>query len=92
MMEYIYQNDGYLLLEVDSYDTSKACHECGMVNEKLKVGEKEWTCPNCGQVLVRDYNASLNIRDWAQDITKHPKHGKTINGSKVKDSDLLLVF
>lgn len=38
-------------LEVDSYDTSKACHECGMVNEKLKVGEKEWTCPNCGQVL-----------------------------------------
>ena len=41
MMEYIYQDDGHLLLEVDSCDTSKACHKCGMVNKKLKVGEKE---------------------------------------------------
>lgn len=92
MMEYIYQDDGHLLLEVDSYDTSKACHNCGKINEQLKVGEKEWTCPNCGQVLDRDYNASLNIKDWAQDITKHPKHGKTIGGRKVKDSELLLAF
>ena len=92
MMEYIYQDDGHLLLEVDSYDTSKACNKCGKINEKLKVGVKEWTCPNCGQVLDRDFNASLNIKNWAQDITKHPKHGKTINGHKVKDSDLLLVF
>lgn len=91
-MEYIYQDDGHLLLEVDSYDTSKACHNCGKINEQLKVGEKEWTCPNCGQVLDRDYNASLNIKDWAQDIAKHPKHGETISGRKVKDSELLLAF
>lgn len=92
MMEYIYQNDGHLLLEVDSYDTSKACHNCGAINSKLKIGQKKWTCPSCGQVLDRDYNASLNIRDWAQDITRHPRHGKKVNGRKVKDSDLLLAF
>ena len=31
MMEYIYQDDGHLLLEVDSYDTSKACNKCGKI-------------------------------------------------------------
>lgn len=92
MMEYIYQDDGHLLLEVDSFDTSKACHHCGAINEKLKVGEKKWTCPQCGQVLDRDYNASLNIRDWAQDIAQHPKHGKIIYGRRAKDSELLIAF
>lgn len=47
-MEYIYQDDGHLLLEVDSYDTSKACHNCGKINEQLKVGEKN------GPVLIAD--------------------------------------
>lgn len=48
IMEYIYQDDGHLLLEVDSYDTSKACHNCGKINEQLKVGEKN------GPVLIAD--------------------------------------
>ena len=92
MMEYVYQDEGHLLLEVDSFDTSKACHECGAVNESLQVGEKEWTCPNCQADLDRDYNASLNIRDWAHNIKLHPLHGKSRYGKAIKDTDLLLAY
>lgn len=88
----IYQDEGHLLLEVDSFDTSKACHECGAVNESLQVGEKEWTCPNCQADLDRDYNASLNIRDWARNIKLHPLHSKSRYGKAIKDTDLLLAY
>ena len=40
LMEYIYEDARYLLLEVDSYYTSKTCHYCGMVNKDLKVRKK----------------------------------------------------
>lgn len=93
MMEYIYEDAGHLLLEVDSYYTSKVCHYCGMVNKDLKPGEKHWICPNCGKLIDRDYNAALNIRDWAEDIMKHPKYAMVDdNGQKFLADQLLLVF
>jgi IS605 OrfB family transposase len=41
--------------------TSQICHECGVVNRKLKLTEREWRCPNCGAILDRDLNAAINI-------------------------------
>lgn len=43
--------------------SSKTCNNCGCVNKKLKQGDKLWTCPSCGKVLDRDFNAANNIRD-----------------------------
>lgn len=43
------------------YPSSKTCHNCGYVNKKLKLSDRQWVCPQCGEVIERDYNAALNI-------------------------------
>ena len=45
------------------YPSSKTCHHCGYVNRQLKLSDREWVCPQCGEVVERDYNAALNILD-----------------------------
>ena len=45
------------------YPSSKTCHHCGYVNRELKLSDRQWVCPQCGEVVERDYNASLNILD-----------------------------
>ena len=49
------------LEKVNPKNTSKTCHICGFVNEKVVVGVNEWECPNCGAKHDRDINAALNI-------------------------------
>ena len=45
------------------YPSSKTCNHCGYVNKKLKLSDRQWICPDCGEIIERDYNAALNIRD-----------------------------
>ena len=45
------------------YPSSKTCHNCGHINKKLKLNDREWVCPQCGQTVSRDYNAAMNILD-----------------------------
>lgn len=49
---------------VDRYfPSSKLCHECGSVNKDLKLSDRIYICPECGNVIDRDYQASLNLKD-----------------------------
>ena len=43
------------------YPSSKRCNHCGCINKGLRLNDREWTCPNCGDIVDRDFNASLNI-------------------------------
>ena len=45
------------------YPSSKTCHHCGYINKQLKLSDRQWTCPQCGEIIERDYNAALNILD-----------------------------
>ena len=45
------------------YPSSKTCNHCGFVNKRLKLSDRQWVCPGCGQLIERDYNAALNILD-----------------------------
>ena len=45
------------------YPSSKTCHNCGYVNKSLTLNDRQWVCPQCGEVIERDYNAALNILD-----------------------------
>ena len=45
------------------YPSSKTCHNCGYINKELKLSDRQWICPVCGEVIERDYNAALNILD-----------------------------
>lgn len=65
-----YQKAGRTLILVDPTDTSKTCHYCNHINHDLGR-EKKWICPNCGREIKRDFNSTLNIRDWGIDPDRH---------------------
>ena len=64
MLEYKANWYGRKLVFVDRfYPSSKTCNYCGYVNKKLKLSDRQWICPDCGEIIERDYNAALNILD-----------------------------
>jgi len=50
------------------FPSSKLCHECGCVNKNLKLSDRTYICPACGNVIDRDYQASLNLEDYGINI------------------------
>ena len=65
-----YKHDSCIIYIDKWYASSKTCHNCGYKNKELKLSDREWVCPKCGVVIDRDYNASLNIRDYFYKILK----------------------
>src|SRR5438093_11735996 len=59
------QYGGYVQLVDRWYASSKTCSSCGWVKEDLTLADRVWTCEQCGSLIERDFNASLNIRDEA---------------------------
>lgn len=45
------------------YPSSKTCNNCGYINKNLTLKDRQWICPQCGNMVERDYNAALNILD-----------------------------
>ena len=35
------------------------------INKELTLKDREWACPECGSVLSRDFNAAINIKNFA---------------------------
>ena len=41
--------------------STRTCSQCGVIGGKKPLHIREWTCPDCGAWLDRDYNAAVNI-------------------------------
>ena len=53
---------GIALVEADRwYPSSKKCSGCGNIKKDLKLKDRIYKCENCGLVIDRDYNASVNL-------------------------------
>ena len=50
------------------YPSSKTCSECGAIKKDLKLSDREYICSECGCVIDRDYNASVNLMRYGQSI------------------------
>ncbi|MEQ8156352.1 MAG: RNA-guided endonuclease TnpB family protein [Clostridiaceae bacterium] len=62
-LEYKLREQGKELVVIDKwYPSSKTCHICGEINNKLTLADRVWTCI-CGTVHDRDINAAINIRN-----------------------------
>lgn len=63
-LKYKCKMNGIELRQVDRfYPSSKTCHRCGCVKEKLNLSERTYICEHCGYTEDRDLNASMNLRD-----------------------------
>ncbi|THC42509.1 RNA-guided endonuclease TnpB family protein [Massilia sp. Mn16-1_5] len=51
------------------YPSSKTCSICGHLLDRLDLGARQWTCPDCGTVHDRDVNAAVNLKNKAVSST-----------------------
>jgi putative transposase len=62
MLEYKAGRYGRTVVAVDRwYPSSKTCSACGYMLAALRLGTRNWTCPDCGTRHDRDVNAAKNI-------------------------------
>lgn len=45
------------------FPSSKMCSECGSIKSDLKLSDREYICKECGIILDRDKNASINLKN-----------------------------
>ena len=63
MLEYKLKDRGKRLVRVDRwYPSSQLCSRCGH-KQRMPLNERTYRCSECGNVIDRDYNAAVNIRN-----------------------------
>lgn len=50
------------------YPSSKLCSCCKAVKKDLKLSDRVYKCDNCGNVVDRDKNASINLMNYGKSI------------------------
>ena len=50
------------------YSSSKTCHACGYIKKDLKLKDRIYVCPICGNTIDRDYQAALNLETYGNNI------------------------
>ena len=64
MLEYKCRRYDKALVKVDRfYPSSKTCCKCGNIHKALKLSDRVYGCPECGNLIDRDWQAALNILD-----------------------------
>ena len=78
-LEYKTAKTGARLHVIDRwYPSSKTCSNCGSVKTKLSLGERTYTCGNCGLTIDRDLNAAINIMVAGSAPETLNAHGGTV--------------
>lgn len=58
-------------IEADKwYPSSKTCSECGSIKKQLKLSERKYVCEECGCIIDRDLNASINLMKYGMESIK----------------------
>ena len=75
MLQYKAEKKGKVLVKIDRwFPSSKTCCQCGHVHKELKLSDRIYVCPVCGNIMDRDHQAAKNIRQeairiWAESQT-----------------------
>lgn len=68
MIEYKAAMTGATVVIVDRwFPSSKTCHVCGTIHD-IKLSDRVMNC-DCGNVLDRDFNAAINLKNYAVSST-----------------------
>lgn len=61
-VEYKMKDRGKVFHKINKwYPSSKTCHYCGYIKEDLTLDDREWICPECHNIIDRDWNSAINI-------------------------------
>ena len=52
------------------YPSSKTCYYCGTIKKDLKLSDRIYKCECCGNVIDRDYQAALNLKQYGESFIK----------------------
>lgn len=52
------------------YPSSKTCYCCGTIKKDLKLSDRIYKCECCGNVIDRDYQAALNLKQYGENFIK----------------------
>lgn len=48
------------------FPSSKLCSCCGSIKKNLRLSDRTYHCTECGNVIDRDYQASINLRNYGE--------------------------
>jgi putative transposase len=69
-LKYKSKLNGNILITADRYfPSTQICSSCGFRKEgshKMKLGQHTYVCDNCGDIIDRDYNAALNLKQYGK--------------------------
>ena len=51
------------------FPSSKLCSCCGNIRKDLKLSDRIYKC-DCGNIIDRDYQAALNLKQYGENILK----------------------
>ena len=72
IMSYKCSWHGIRLITADRfYASSKTCSFCGNIKKDLKLSDRTYHCEECGAVIDRDINASINLYRYGKSIINH---------------------
>lgn len=54
-----------LILANKWFPSSKRCSKCGNIKSELKLSDRIYKCNECGNVIDRDLNAAINLKQYA---------------------------
>lgn len=62
LIDYKVKERGGRAIQADRWFAStKTCSSCGYKNNEITLADREWVCPECGEVHDRDVNAAKNL-------------------------------
>ena len=62
-------NDIPVIIANRFFPSSKMCSCCGNIKKDLKLSDRIYKC-ECGNVINRDFQASLNLKKYGEDVLK----------------------
>ncbi len=78
--------DGKLVVADRFFASSKLCSHCGFKHEELTLCERNWTCPACNTFHQRDFNASINLKNYlavSSTVLACGEEGNGMDGSNI---------
>lgn len=73
-LEYKAKIYGSNIIIADKYfPSSKMCSKCGYINKNLKLSDRTYKCSECDNIIDRDINASINLKNLVGRVTSELK-------------------